>query len=123
MDLRPRRTETIQHNVDCLWSSREESQDVMDELSSYYLEQKDGENQNAVTKESNELELECQQAIERSQAILISGCFRDINDGDNVEVGNTIGSNAGSMTGTTPKDRHHPLQLVIQKKITNTKCN
>ena len=88
----------------------------MAKLSSYYLEQKDGENQNVVTKQSSELELECQQAIEKSQAILISGCFQDINDGDNVEVGNTIGSNAGSMTGTT-KGQAPPLTTG------NTKCN
>ena len=73
----------------------------MDELSSYYLEQKDDENQNAVIKESSEPELECQQAIEKAQAILISGCFQDVNNGDNVEVWDTIGSNAGNTTDTT----------------------
>ena len=93
--------EEIEHYVDGLWSSLEESQDIMDELSSYYLKQKDGENQKAVMRESNELEVECQQAIEKAQAILISGCFQDVNDGDNLEFGNTIGSNAGNMTDAT----------------------
>ena len=94
--------EEIEHYVECLWSSLEESQDIMNELSSYYsVEQKDGENQKAVVKESSELELECQQAIEKAQAILISGCFQDVNHGDNVEVGDTIGSNAGNMTDAT----------------------
>jgi hypothetical protein len=48
----------------------------MDELSVYYLGEKDGENQKAIMKESNELELECQQAIEKAQAVLISGCLQ-----------------------------------------------
>ena len=68
--------EEIEHYVDCLYSSLEESQDIMDELSSYYLKQKDGENQKAVMKESNELEVECQQAIEKAQAILSRGVFK-----------------------------------------------
>ena len=94
----------------------------MDELSSYYLKQKDGENQKAVMKESSELQVECQQAIEKAQAILISGCFQDVNVGDNVEVGNTIGSNAGNMTDategqapplTTGNTKEQPIQDAI----------
>ncbi|CAB4042234.1 Hypothetical predicted protein, partial [Paramuricea clavata] len=71
----------------------------MDELSVYYLGKKDGENQKALMKESNELELECQQAIEKAQAVLISGCFESnatvSQDNDNDEVTNGT-SSAGS---------------------------
>ena len=89
----------IEYGVECLWASLEESQDVLDELSSYYLEQKDGENQKAVMKESNELELECQQAIEKAQAVLISEIFRDVSD--QVEVSDTIGPNVSKVTDST----------------------
>ena len=93
--------EEIEHYLDGLWSFLEESQEIMDKLFSYYLKQKDGENQKAVMKESNELEVECQQAIEKTQAILISGCFQDVNDGDHLEFRNTIGCNAGNGTVLT----------------------
>lgn len=38
----------IEHSVEGLWSSLEATQDIMDELSAYYVKQKDGENQRAV---------------------------------------------------------------------------
>lgn len=48
-------------------------------------------------KESSELEVECQQAIEKAQAVLISGCFQNVEDDDNVEGGETTGSNVQMM--------------------------
>jgi hypothetical protein len=93
--------EEIEHRVEYLWSSLEQTHNIMDELSVYYLGGKDGENQKAIMKESNELELECQQAIEMAQAVLISGCFENnatvSQDNDNDEVTNgtsSIGSNS-----------------------------
>ena len=99
----------IEHSVEGLWSSLEETQDIMDELSAYYIKQKDGENQRAVMKESNELELECQQAIEKAQAVLISGCFEKVSDGDTIEVGQTTSSNASNVTDTTEEQATPPI--------------
>ena len=45
--------EEIEHRVEHLWSSLEQTQNIMDELSVYYLGEKDGENQKAIMKESN----------------------------------------------------------------------
>ena len=85
----------------------------MVELSSYYLEQKDVEIQKAVIKESNELELECQLAIEKAQVLLISGFFREVSNSDNVEIANAIGSNV-SKVQTLLKDRHQAQQKTNQ---------
>ena len=43
----------------------------MDELSGYFLEQKDFESQKLVMKESNSLEAECQSAIEKAQSVIV----------------------------------------------------
>ena len=84
--------EEIEHRVEYLWSSLEQTHNILDELSVYYLGEKDGENQKAIMKESNELELECQQAIEKAQDVLISRCFQNnatvSQDNDNDEVTN-----------------------------------
>ena len=64
----------LKHHINSLWSSLEETQNIMDDLSACYLEQKDFVGQKATRKESDELEVECQEAIEKAQAVVIALC-------------------------------------------------
>jgi uncharacterized protein (DUF3084 family) len=48
----------LEHHIDSLWCSLEETQNIMDELSACYLELKDFVGQKATRKESDELEVE-----------------------------------------------------------------
>ena len=116
--------EEIEHRVEHLWSSLEQTQNIMDELSVYYLGGKDGENQKAIMKESNELELECQQAIEKAHAVLISGCFENnatvSQDNDNDEVTNgtsSTGSNSINEGQAQPAVTSNTEQQAMQGAI------
>ena len=116
--------EEIEHRVEHLWSSLEQTQNIMDELSVYYLGEKDGENQKAIMKESNELELECQQAIEKAQAVLILGCFENnatvSQDNDNDEVTNgtsSTGSNSINEGQAQPAVTSNTEQQAMQGAI------
>lgn len=62
----------IEHHVDQLWTSLEETQTILDDLTGCYLERQDYENQKLVMKESEEYEIECQQVIERAQKSLLA---------------------------------------------------
>ena len=130
--------EEIVHRVECLWSSLEETQNIMDELCVCYLGGKDGENQKALMKESNELELECQQAIEKSQAVLISGCFESnatvSQDNDNKEVTNgtsstvsnliNVGQAQPAVTGNTEQQavQGESSRLMYERRKSNAAC-
>ena len=116
--------EEIEHRVEHLWSSLEQTQNIMDELSVYYLGEKDGENEKAIMNESNELELECQQAIEKAQAVLISGCFEKnatvSQDNDNDEVTNgtsSTGSNSINEGQAQPPVTSNTEQQAMQGAI------
>ena len=45
----------LEHRIETLWEALEETQSIMDELSVYFMEQKDVENQKVVMQESKEL--------------------------------------------------------------------
>ncbi len=62
----------LEHHIDSLWCSLEETQNIMDELSACYLELKHFVSQKATRKVSDEVE--CQEAIEKAQAVLIVIC-------------------------------------------------
>lgn len=64
--------EEIEHRVEQLWTSMEETQGVMDELSAHYLGQKDYDSQKAMMAESNELESDCNKVIEKAQIVIIA---------------------------------------------------
>ena len=63
--------EELEQGIETLWLVLEETQGIMDELSGYFLEQKDFESQKLVMKESNALEAECQSAIEKAQSVIV----------------------------------------------------
>ena len=65
--------EELEQGIETLWLVLEETQGIMDELSGYFLEQKDFESQKLVMKESNALEAECQSAIEKAQSVIVKG--------------------------------------------------
>ena len=46
----------------------------MDELSAYFVGQKDFESYKLIMQESKELEMECQNAIEKAQAVIVAKC-------------------------------------------------
>jgi hypothetical protein len=48
----------LEHRVETLWQILEDTQVIMDEMSAYFMEQKDFESQKLVMQESNELEAE-----------------------------------------------------------------
>ena len=53
----------MEHRVETLWQILEDTQGIVDEMSAYFVEQKDFESQKLVMQESNELEAECQKVI------------------------------------------------------------
>ena len=116
--------EEIEHRVEHLWSSLEQTQNIMDELSVYYLGEKDGENQKALMKESNELELECQQAIEKAQAVLISGCFENnatvSQDNDNDEVSYYSINEGQAQPAVTSNTEQQAMQGAIDQGAIGT---
>ena len=61
----------LEHRIKALWEALEETQSIMDELSIYFVEQKDVESQKAVMQESKELEVECEKIIEKAQSIIV----------------------------------------------------
>jgi hypothetical protein len=58
----------LEHRVETLWQILEDTQVIMDEMSAYFMEQKDFESKKLVMQESNELEAECQKVIEKTQS-------------------------------------------------------
>ena len=61
----------LEHRVETLWQILEDTQVIMDEMSAYFMEQKDFESQKLVMQESNELEAECQKVIEKTQSVIV----------------------------------------------------
>ena len=61
----------LEHRIETLWEALEETQSIMDELSIYFMEQKDVESQKVVMQESKELEVECEKIIEKAQSIIV----------------------------------------------------
>ena len=57
--------------METLWGVLEETQVIMDELTSLFAEQKDLENQKLIMQESKELEEECQKVIEKAQSVIL----------------------------------------------------
>ncbi|CAB4026214.1 Hypothetical predicted protein, partial [Paramuricea clavata] len=61
----------LEHRVETLWQILEDTQVIMDEMSAYFMEQKDFESHKLVMQESNELEGDCQKVIEKTQAVIV----------------------------------------------------
>ncbi len=64
--------EELEHRMETLWGVLEETQAIMDELTSNFAEQKDLDNQKLIMQESKELEEECQKVIEKAQSVILS---------------------------------------------------
>ena len=87
--------EELEHRMETLWGLLEETQVIMDELTSHFAEQKDLENQKLIMQESKELEEECQKVIEKAQSVILkfmaastvaSPSVDQVNMTDNVET-------------------------------------
>ena len=61
----------LEHRIETLWEALEETQSIMDELSIYFMEQKDVESQKVVMQESKEFEVECEKIIEKAQSVIV----------------------------------------------------
>ena len=62
----------MEHRIETLWGVLEETQRIMDELSTiYFMEQMDVESQKVVMQESKELEAECEKIIEKAQSVIV----------------------------------------------------
>jgi hypothetical protein len=63
----------LEQGIETLWVVLEETQSIMDEMSEYFLAQKDFERRELVMQESDALETECQGAIEKAQVVIVKG--------------------------------------------------
>lgn len=72
----------IEDHIQFLWDTLEESQATLDDLTSCYLDLGDNERQVRTMKESEEFELECQQIIEKAQAMIIAGASSNESPGE-----------------------------------------
>ena len=61
----------LEHRIETLWEALEETQSIMDELSIYFMEQKDVESQKVVMQESKNFEIECEKIIEKAQSVIV----------------------------------------------------
>ena len=90
----------LEHRADTLWEGLEATQTIMDELSEYFMEQKDLESRRLIMQESKELETECQRIIEKVHSIIVNSAGQSSTENVVSQQVNTAGESSAETANS-----------------------